>query len=209
MAVRHLLGRGTPRHLVSRLIRNKRMFMRPPRAGDYLDVGCGLNVRAGFCNLDYDWRPGVDICCDITRGLPVADGVIAGLFTEHCVEHIAFRSFLFVAAEFYRVLRPGAIVRIAVPDGALYLRNYCDRAALPYAEEDALDGLYTPIMSVNRIFRAHGHLFIYDFETLAAILARVGFKDVRRCSFGTGADPKLLIDTPARAVESLYVEARK
>jgi hypothetical protein len=74
----------------------------------------------------------------------------------------------------------------------------CDKSAFP---------VVTPIVSVNRIFRDHGHQFMWDYETLRLALLRCGFTNVERCSFGKGADPKLLRDTKGRAVESLYVEA--
>jgi hypothetical protein len=80
---------------------------------------------------------------------------------------------------------------------------------MPYMHDDAReDGLYSPVMSVNRVFREHGHQFIYDFPILAAMLDKVGFTQVRKVSFRTGADPSLLLDTPHRAIESLYIEAR-
>jgi hypothetical protein len=64
-------------------------------------------------------------------------------------------------------------------------------------------------MSVNRIFRSHGHLFIHDFDILRQLLELNQFVDVKRESYGVGRDPKLLIDTASREVESLYVEASK
>jgi hypothetical protein len=64
-------------------------------------------------------------------------------------------------------------------------------------------------MGVNRIMHSHGHQFIYDFETLRLMLGRVGFEEVSKVSFMRGSDDRLLLDTPRRAVESLYVEARK
>jgi hypothetical protein len=95
-----------------------------------------------------------------------------------------------------------------VPDGELYLRGYAVRTALPYAQGDAKDfPIATTMVSVNRIFRDHGHLFIWDFETLATALLKSGFQDVTKAAFGAGRDNKLLIDTPWRKVESLYVEA--
>ena len=57
--------------------------------------------------------------------------------------------------------------------------------------------------------RDHGHRFIYDFTTMKVIWERTGFTDVAKRKFGEGANPKLLLDTPERAVESLYVEKQK
>jgi predicted SAM-dependent methyltransferase len=118
-------------------------------------------------------------------------------------------------AEFWRVLVPGDVVRIIVPDGELYLRNYVNSpvgsgdSKLPYSELDAFKKCYTPMMSVNRIFRAHGHMFIFDFDTLNCLLERNRFSEIKRESYMIGRDKKLLLDTDIRQVESLYVKARK
>jgi len=199
---------------VSRLIRGRRAFMRFKTAGLVLDVGCGPNARPGNLNLDFQWRPGVDICCDITRPLPLPDDYVSGLFSEHCLEHIPFRSALDVLCEFQRVLRPGAFARIIVPDFEIYLEHYLrsrdgGEAAMPYADGDPIAGVYSPMLSINRIFRGHGHQFIYDFATLAVMLERAGFVDIDRRRYGDSRDARLLLDSPQRAIESLYVEARK
>jgi predicted SAM-dependent methyltransferase len=194
--------------LVSALIRNRRAFMNFKTEGLYLDVGCGPNIRPSNLNLDYQWRPGIDICCDITRGLPLADCYVRGIFTEHCIEHIPFEAALFVFCEFHRALKPGGRVRIVVPDFEIYVNAYNQSRSMPYAAGDAIEGVYSPVMSINRLFRAHGHQFIYDFHTLSAMLTKVGFGDLRKQSFGQGSEPDLIFDTQ-RALESLYVEAQK
>ena len=45
------------------------------------------------------------------------------------------------------------------------------------------------------------------FDLLAALLEHSGFVRPAQRAFGEGRDPVLLVDTPARACESLYVEA--
>lgn len=204
------------RALISWTRRSRRAFI-PRRTATlaYLDIGCGPNVSPAFINLDYDWKPGVDVVWDITRGLPFRTASLQGIFTEHCLEHLTFGAVQGVLGEAFRILAPGGRIRIVVPDGEIYLRGYVaaletgapDR--LPYGETDTVNGWYTPILSVNRIFRAHHHLFIYDADTLDRMLADAGFTEVRKCSFGQGGDPKLLRDTAARQVESLYIEAVK
>jgi predicted SAM-dependent methyltransferase len=200
--------------LVSELIRGRTLFVSEPAEGAYLDVGCGPNVREDYCDLDYVWRPGVDICWNICNDLPIKDQWIGGVFSEHCIEHISFDSFCFVARELHRIMKKGSYLRIVVPDGELYMRNYNlhltgQSVEMPYHATDAIQGIYTPIMSINRIMREHGHCFIYDYETLSAVLAKAGFSEIRRQQYRTGADPKLLLDSSSRNVESVYVEARK
>lgn len=204
--------------LVAALLRNRSFLVRRERVRhkEYLDLGCGPNTHSHTVNLDYRWHPEIDISWDITRGaLPLASESMKGIFTEHCLEHIPFEAVDHVLAECWRVLRPRGTIRIVVPDGELYLSRYTrivagERGvALPYAEEDRYGEIYSPIMSVNRIFRGHGHLFIYDFDTFRQLLAKNGFCDIARASFGSGRDHQLLLDTASRAVESLYVEASR
>ena len=59
-----------------------------------------------------------------------------------------------------------------------------------------------PGASVNRIFREHGHQFIYDFETMATILKKVGFIEVTKACFGEGGNTSLILDTPSWPLSS-------
>ena len=205
---RHPLSYSKVQRLISVLIRNRRTFANIKQPGTYLDIGCGPNTHTDFCNLDYGWHPGINVCWDITRGLPFPNHYVGGVFTEHCLEHFSLDAALAILGEIHRIMRPRAVLRIVVPDGELYLRGYAVGTPLPYAEGDAKKfPIATPIVSVNRIFRDHGHLFIWNFETLAVALLKSGFQDVTKAAFGEGRDEKLLIDSPWRKVESLYVEA--
>jgi predicted SAM-dependent methyltransferase len=220
---RPLRSYGKIQRAVSSIIRNKRWAANIKQSGVYLNVGSGPQTHPDFCNIDYTWFEGVDICWDITRPLPIPSEYVGGVFTEHCLEHIRIQDGLQILREFFRVMRTGAYIRIVVPDAEIYLTQYAKRARgesfnfpygtdTPYARLPGLEGMYTPVMSVNRIFlheyENQGHRFIYDFETMNKLLERAGFSDVRKLSFGVGNDSKLLIDTASREVESLYVEAR-
>ena len=68
------------------------------------------------------------------------------------------------------------------------------------------DKIYSPVMSVNRIFRSFGHKFIYDFATLREMLRFVGFSDIRKMHFREGT-PTLIFDAENRKEKSLYLEA--
>jgi predicted SAM-dependent methyltransferase len=213
--VARLLGNSKIQRNISRLIRNRRVFANVKRPSLYLDVGCGPNAKHSNINLDYHWRPGVDVCWDITKEpLPFADGYVAGIYTEHCLEHISFKACKTVLAEFHRIVQPMGRIRVIVPDLELYVDQYGlfrsnGEQAMPHAKDDPIDGIYSPAMSLNRIFRAHGHQFIYDFHTLQAMLEHVGFAEITKHRYGEGKDPALLFDNPERAVESLYIEAIK
>jgi predicted SAM-dependent methyltransferase len=197
------------RKLYSQFARGSRLQFRPElRADRYLNVGCGFNTNNNMVNLDYVWHRGVDICWDVTKRLPWQDGTMKGVFTEHCLEHIPFDACAFAITEFRRILQPGASVRIVVPDGELYIDLYRKAKAgesieFPYQAPREV----TPMMCVNRIFQEFTHVFIYDADTLGLLLRRAGFVDIKRETYLHGRDATLLLDTKARAVESLYMEA--
>ena len=85
---RPLLSYSKVQQVISFLIRNKRTFMNLKQPGLYLDVGCGPNTKPQNINLDWGWHPGIDICCNLTKGLPLPDNYVRGIFTEHCLEHL-------------------------------------------------------------------------------------------------------------------------
>ncbi|MCP5099996.1 MAG: methyltransferase domain-containing protein [Chloroflexi bacterium] len=203
------------RYFLSHFVRGNRAGIRKARlvGKEYLDVGCGNNTHDIFINLDYVWHPNIDICWDITKGIPLPDNAIKGIYSEHCIEHIPLTDAIGVFAEFTRLLMPGGNIRIVVPDGELYVKRYLarhnkvDNIPFPYEYQDPVNGLYTPMMSLNRIFRKWGHMFIYDFESLQVLLSQYGFVDIKRETYMSGRNQNLLNDTESRAEESLYVEA--
>lgn len=180
-------------------------------ASDYnLNVGCGPNGRPGFINVDYAWQPGVDFCCDITKPLPFGSQSSNGIFSEHCLEHVPPDKALFFLKECFRILKPGKILRLAVPDVELYIKIYLDRisggdSVFPYQSADEK----LPMMSLNRIFRAHGHQYSYDYATLNYFCSLAGFAEIQRRKFRQGSNPDLLLDSEWRSIESLYIECTK
>jgi predicted SAM-dependent methyltransferase len=209
------------RHWVSHFIRNNPLQVRRAlRSGKvYLDLGCGPNIHDHVVNLDYLWRPGVDICWDVARGLPLPDCSMKGVFSEHCLEHFSLPAGLALLREAYRVLEPQGVIRIIVPDAGLYLDNYSARksgsgVSFPFEAGEHFDGAFVPLLSVNRIFYQDrdslaGHRTMYDEDLLGLVLRRAGFVDVQRRVFKQGKVPELLLDTPSRECESLYMEARR
>ena len=205
---------------IGNLLRNRRIQLRRERVrgGRYLDLGCGLNTNKSLVNMDYRWHPAVDLCWDVRRGLPFEDGSLTGVFTEHCLEHFDLSIVEGILRECRRVLAPQGTLRIVVPDAELYLRIYFrqlggdEAARFPFQELEKLDGDFAALLSVNRVFyqyRAspHGHRVMFDFQLLALLLRRAGFDSATRLTFREGRDPRLLVDSEGRQVESLYVEA--
>jgi predicted SAM-dependent methyltransferase len=201
--------------LIATAFRNRYINKSTVSAKEYLDIGCGPNTHEQFINMDYSWHPNIDICWDVTKGIPLPDESVTGIFSEHCLEHLPFESMNLILRECYRVLKPGGSIRIVMPDGELYLTRYAEiirgklGLALPYAEGHSVEGIYSPIITVNRIFRHHGHLFIYDSDLLRQLLLKNGLVQIKKEEYRSGRDPQLLIDSEHRAIESFYMEASR
>ncbi|MFM9910759.1 MAG: class I SAM-dependent methyltransferase, partial [Chitinophagaceae bacterium] len=198
--------------IISSIIRSRAYLNKLKKSNTLklLNIGCGPYANPEFINLDYSWNPSINICWDIAKKpYPLASSSMEGIFTEHCLEHIEMNYTLENFREFYRLLKPGGVVRIVVPDGEIYLDIYQRRKdglteQMPYEK-----GYISPMARINGIFRNHGHKFIYDFDTMKKLLQEAGFTNIKKCSYRTGSDQRLLIDQDWRAIESLYVEAIK
>jgi len=186
-----------------------------------LNVGCGACGKPGWVNLDFYNLPGVNCVYDCRRDLPFSNNSVRFIFAEHFFEHIDYTEEVpvFLSA-CCRVLKPGGVIRIIVPDAEKYLRAYCadgweDLARVRPLRPDLSDVHFgskfnTKMEVVNAAFRQYfEHKYAYDFDTLCFLLNRYGFGEVRKMSFGQSIQPEFCIDNPDRASESLYVEAVK
>lgn len=82
----------------------------------YLNIGCGARFCQGWVNLDVaPSHPSVQRC-DISKGLPFSDSRFNLVYHSHLLEHLDKDAGKFLISECWRVLMPGGIVRVAVPD---------------------------------------------------------------------------------------------
>lgn len=81
-----------------------------------LHIGCGPNVLEGWVNIDSVARaPGVRTDVDVLA-MPFTDASVDHILAEHVFEHFAFAEEERLWRECARVLRPGGLLEIEVPD---------------------------------------------------------------------------------------------
>jgi SAM-dependent methyltransferase len=214
-----------------------------------LHLGCGLTVPENWVNVDGSWsawlanrRPilrglrflrvpvntswaaGV-VSHDLRKRLPFADGGVTYIYASHVLEHLYLEAGRRLLGECYRVLRPGGILRIVVPDLAAIVHEYAlavdlgapERAAAAHRLNQRL-GMY-PIASpslLRRMYFAlydfHSHKWMYDVDSLTASLEQVGFRNAKARAFLESDIPGIADVERADRVcggEGICVEASK
>ena len=60
---------------------------------------------------------------DLTKPLPFSDGTVDAIYSSHFFEHIYYGDAHAITRECHRVLKPGGILRLALPDGEAWARE--------------------------------------------------------------------------------------
>lgn len=169
-----------------------------------LHLGCGGQPKDGWINIDCVGDP-VELAWNLAHGIPFSDGSVDAIFNEHLFEHISLRDGEKLMDECFRVLKPGGILRIGVPDAGELIRSYV-------GDGEYVDRLHpdrpTRLLGVQELFYWHDHVTMFDDDTLALLFRAGGFPEPKRREFGdTALDTAP--DTERRRAETLYMEAVK
>lgn len=174
-----------------------------------LNWGCGANARYGWVNSDQDAGPGVDVVTDIRQGLPLPGDFFDYVVSIHALPEIPYAELDATLCELRRVLRPGGVLRLGLPD--------LDKAIDAYRAEDIdyflvgddiVRSLAGKMIVQLTWFGRSRSMFTADFTT--ELLARNGFADIMLCACGeTHTEHPGIVDLDNRPLESLFVEARK
>lgn len=121
-----------------------------------LNLGSGRSILPGYVNVDRcyeritDYPQGTTTINGEVFPLGYADNTCDEIRASHVLEHIGFRSTMAVIEEWVRVLQPGGILKIAVPDFEWIARRYvgmitpgCDHADFEHVADNSSAGIYT------------------------------------------------------------------
>ena len=195
-----------------------------------LHLGCGTQHKGGWINVDYaqpTWilrlgRPvaiftgwidrqqtqpvaRADLSWDLSRPLPFSSNSVEAVFAEHVLEHFTYSAGLKVLRNCHRVLRPGGVLRLGVPDLERYSRGYLGMDPIL---DQCRPGRPTRAVAFAEIFYRYGHRSAYDAETLLMACRESGFARAEPSVFGQGSIGAAT-DSESRREDTLYVEAVK
>lgn len=219
-----------------------------PADGMQLHLGCGPYAEPGWVNVDKSWTPTVTrirplvhalaragvlneqqrqtqwprevIRRDLTKPFEWEDDSARAIYSSHMVEHLERAEARRLLEECLRVLAPGGVLRLVLPDAQAGVLEYLRQkeAGNARAADEFMGLFYTSYSEMPRLQRlAFGflhrpHQWMYDIDSMEALLAEVGYTRMCKCSFRKGACPDLVtLETRdgAHEADSFYVEAFK
>jgi SAM-dependent methyltransferase len=201
-----------------------RLFSRPltlKPGKNYINLGSGPNIVTNCINVDFFTTSRIDYGADLRYPLRIPDKSIDGIFCEHTLEHLTYAQNDKLLSECHRILKPGAFIRIILPDISVFIKNYQENNDAWFKMWEKLMFTNSPsperrqrvlqsnLQALSFVTQEYGHISAWDVKTLSRYLAKNNFMEIKACSFRQGGDPQLLIDLDEedRKFVSLYVEA--
>ena len=138
-----------------------------------LHLGCGKRFIPGFVHVDILPAPHIDHVADVRNLAFAQDSSVDLVYACHVLEHFGRAEYRAVLAEWLRVLKPGGVLRLSVPDFAACAALYYEQGLV-----DGLSGLMGLISGGQRD-AFDFHKMIYDAPFLTAELKSLGCREVR------------------------------
>jgi SAM-dependent methyltransferase len=194
---------------------------------DRVNLGCGPNAPTGWVNVDGSWNARLSnhpflrktlvavgvisanqgaqwrvrpLVHDLTKPLPFESNSISAIYGSHVLEHLYREHAQRLLLECRRVLKPGGVIRLVVPDVHATVVDYLGQkngdsiAAERVAAADRLNerlGYRAPTPpNGNFVFKFyalwkdfHSHKWMYDGDSLAHYVSLAGFHSVQKKEF--------------------------
>ena len=143
-----------------------------------LHLGCWHRNIPGFINVDLCDMEHIDIKANINDLSMIENDSVSLIYSSHSFEYFDRVEAEDVLREWRRVLNPGGLLRVAVPDFDSLLKVYKET-------NNDIEKILGPLygrMEIKKPLATEKmyHKTIYNFASLEKLLIKSGFKDVKR-----------------------------
>ena len=202
---------------------------------EFVQYGCGHSCPSGWVN--YDSSPQLRLerlpligrlvrsgrfgrfpagvrYGDIVSGLPRSDGSASLLYCSHVLEHLSLGDLRTALENSRRVLASGGVFRIVLPDLRRLSEDYQQSSApdrgVVFIRHSGMGRESRPrggIQLIRQFIGNSHHLWLWDFDGLAAELKNAGFVGIRRAEFNdSGIDAFSEVEAESRWRDSLGIQ---
>ena len=142
-----------------------------------LHLGCWHRNIPGFVHIDLCDMPHIDYKSGIDDLSMFENESASLIYSSHSFEYFDRDEAIAVLAEWWRVLKPGGVLRLAVPD--------FDALIKVYESTSDIAKILGPLYGQMKIKTNTGevslyHKTVYNFNSLSKILLSNGFSNVKR-----------------------------
>ena len=148
----------------------KKQFPSPLR----IHLGCGKRFFPGFIHIDQDSYPHIDYQRDIKDLSIFPNNSADYIYACHCFNSFDDHEARAGLTEWFRVLKKGGMLHLAVPDFAAIAKAYTRWKNLQLVER-LVTGYYETKTKVIQYHKA-----VYNEETLRILFSSIGFRKIKR-----------------------------
>ncbi|MDD2768304.1 MAG: methyltransferase domain-containing protein [Methylococcus sp.] len=173
----------------------------------------GLLDSAQYRYVNFARAHGI-IQVNAAKRLPFQNGEVEIIYSSHMLEHLDRKGARNFLDEALRVLMPGGMIRVSVPDLKLLAENYVkhqDADRFIESMGTCIDNQRSLQEKVKYILMgSRHHSWMYDGKSLCRLLLNSGFEGAKILPPGKTMIPDSgALDLVERADASVYVEAKK
>ncbi len=146
-----------------------------------IEIGSGDFPTPGYFHIDaWPWAKDLEAIAQMWR-LPLPDGCAREVRAVHSLEHVEPPRLLATLREWRRVLRPGGLVHVSVPNAPAIMAAF-NKASVPekWPLIGSLLGMYVTLADrePEALKLRSDHQIVFDRDLLAWALEEAGFRDV-------------------------------
>jgi len=180
---------------------------------DKLNLGCGHDKSENYLNVDLNASHEPDLLCDVTDLGVLPDSHYSYILANDILEHIPRNKCLYTLKEWNRVLQPGGILEVQVPNIVGLLKLFTDPLRQNITAQEELSRCLYGSQNYNGDYHYNGFTDITIEHNLQQSGFKIKQKDIRdEWLFVIQAekishmkrDPLIFIDDPAEFVEQAY-----
>jgi predicted SAM-dependent methyltransferase len=141
-----------------------------------LNLGCGLDIRDGYINIDIRKVHPKILVLDLEKELlkPFPDNSAEEIIAKDFVEHLSWRVVEAFLKDCYRVLKPGGRMYIQVPDMEAIAKKVILNPSFKYGELEGWKAISFWVYGAQD-YPENTHRAGFTIPTLKKLLERIGF----------------------------------